>query len=112
MLLAEAYAACQMGVGSMPKWFWLIFTLLCSCCGVSGAQAADRAVPRVVHSARQCGCCGCLHVFYDYHRELRSTYGVGMDPRNYDQTEPYYRSGAVRAYPQYWSDQNGYEFHY
>jgi hypothetical protein len=35
---------------------------------------------------------------------LRSTYGSGFDPRNFDQTEPYYYFGRVRAYPQYWVD--------
>jgi hypothetical protein len=49
-----------------------------------------------------CGCCGCLGVTYDYHRELRSTYGTKFDPRNFDQTEPYYYFGRVRAYPRFW----------
>jgi hypothetical protein len=40
--------------------------------------------------------------FYDtYYPELRSTYGVGFDPRNYDTTEPRYYFGRMRAYPQY-----------
>jgi hypothetical protein len=51
-----------------------------------------------------CGCCGCLGVTFDYHRELRSTYGLKFDPRNFDQTEPYYYFGRVRAYPRYWID--------
>jgi hypothetical protein len=96
----------------MSKSCFVVLVLLAGCYGVGGAQAADRVIPRAVHSAHQCGCCGCLHVFYDYHRELRATYGAGMDPRNYDQTEPHYYFGRVRAYPQYWSDRNGYEFHY
>jgi hypothetical protein len=51
-----------------------------------------------------CGPCGCLYVSYAYHRELRSTYGLNFDPRNFDQTEPYYFLGQVRAYPRYWCD--------
>jgi hypothetical protein len=47
---------------------------------------------------------GCLHVSYVYHREMRSTYGLSFDPRNFDQTEPYYYFGPVRAYPRYWVD--------
>jgi len=46
--------------------------------------------------------CGCLHVSYVFHRELRSTYGLSFDPRNFDQTRPYYYFGALRAYPRYW----------
>jgi hypothetical protein len=70
---------------------------------LSPANAADLPVP--VHArqaARWCGSCGCLHVSYVHHRELRSTYGVGFDPRNYDQTEPHYYFGPMRAYPRYW----------
>jgi hypothetical protein len=52
----------------------------------------------------ECGPCGCVHVTYDYHRQLESTYGLGFDPRNFDQTEPYYYFGPVRAYPRYWCD--------
>lgn len=54
--------------------------------------------------AASCGPCGCLHVTYDYHPELRSTYGLSFDPRNYDQTQPHYYWGPVRAYPRYWCD--------
>jgi hypothetical protein len=96
----------------MSRTFLFVCGLLCSYSAVGGARAADRVPPRAIYGVRQCGCCGCLHVFYDYHRELRATYGTGMDPRNYDQTEPHYHFGSVRAYPQYWSDRNGYEFHY
>ena len=46
--------------------------------------------------------CGCLHMTYVYHREVRSTYGTGFDPRNFDQTEPYFYLGRTRAYPRYW----------
>lgn len=48
-----------------------------------------------------CGPCGCLGVAYVYHRELRSTYGLGFDPRNYDTTQPHYYFGRVRAWPRY-----------
>jgi hypothetical protein len=57
---------------------------------------------RYRHAAPCCGPCGCLHVSYVYHRELRSTYGTGFDPRNFDQTQPYYYFGRVQAYPRYW----------
>jgi len=51
-----------------------------------------------------CGPCGCLRVFYSYHPELRSTYGLSFDPRNYDTTEPHFYFGRMRAYPQYYVD--------
>ena len=61
--------------------------------------------PRVAHAHGRvlphCGPCGCLRVSYVYHRQLRSTYGLSYDPRNYDQTEPHYYLGPVRAYPRY-----------
>ena len=70
---------------------------------VSSATAADLAVPyQRSAAAHYCGCCGCLHASHVYHRELRSTYGLAYDPRNYDQTEPHYYFGPVRAYPRYW----------
>lgn len=56
------------------------------------------------HAARCCGPCGCLHVSYVYHKELRSTYGLSFDPRNFDQTEPYYYYGPMRAYPTFWCE--------
>jgi hypothetical protein len=69
------------------------------------ASAADLPVPGHRHSAALgCGACGCLHVSYNYHRVLQSTYGIGFDPRNFDQTEPYYYFGRVKAYPRYWCD--------
>jgi hypothetical protein len=70
------------------------------------AELSHPAVPHVHphHAAPFCGPCGCLRVSYVYHRELRTTYGLGFDPRNFDQTEPYYHPGAVRAYPRYWVD--------
>jgi hypothetical protein len=71
------------------------------------AAAAELLPPAVAHLRHHygvtcCGPCGCLHVGYVYHRELRSTYGLSFDPRNFDQTQPYYHSGPVRAYPRYW----------
>ncbi len=68
----------------------------------SSADAADLAVPAARSAAHHCGSCGCLHTSYVYHRELRTTFGVGFDPRNYDATEPHYYPGPVRAYPRYW----------
>ena len=73
------------------------------------AGAAELEAPPLVHvrhrqAAFWCGPCGCPRVSYDYHRELQSTYGLSFDPRNFDQTEPYYVFGPVRAYPRYWCD--------
>ena len=73
------------------------------------AVAAELLPPAVAHvhhhhAAAWYGPCGCLHVTYVFHRELRSTYGLGFDPRNFDQTEPYYYFGPLRAYPRYWVD--------
>jgi hypothetical protein len=73
----------------------------------SSATAAELTVPPPaprVHHAEECGPCGCVRVSYDYHRELRSTYGLAFDPRNFDQTQPYYYFGAVRPYPRFWCD--------
>jgi hypothetical protein len=33
---------------------------------------------------------------------VESTYGLDYDPRNFDQTEPYFYLGRMRAYPQFW----------
>jgi hypothetical protein len=98
----------------MPKLRTLVAGLIICVCNVGlPASAADRYVPPRVKAERAyCGCCGCLRVTYDYHRELRSTYGTHFDPRNYDQTEPHYYFGRVRAYPQYWNTLGGYEPHY
>jgi hypothetical protein len=46
--------------------------------------------------------CGCVHFSYDYHRELQYTYGPRVDPRSFDQTEPYFYYGAVKAYSRFW----------
>jgi hypothetical protein len=73
----------------------------------SPAAAADLNVPPRVAGAYarpHCGPCGCWRVTYVYHRTLESTYGLGFDPRNYDQTEPHYYLGRVRAYPRYYVD--------
>jgi len=71
------------------------------------AVAAELLPPAVAHVSHQpiaawYGPCGCLHVSYVFHRKLRYTYGLRFDPRNFDQTEPYYRFGPLRAYPRYW----------
>ena len=70
--------------------------------------AAELQLPPPAHvrQVAECGPCGCVNVTYDYHRELRSTYGVSFDPRNFDQTQPYYYFGPVRAYPRFWCDAN------
>jgi hypothetical protein len=73
----------------------------------NSAGAAELLSSPIRHHAAGafwCGPCGCLHVGYAYHRELRSTYGLAFDPRNFDQTQPYYFPGPVRAYPRYWCD--------
>jgi hypothetical protein len=64
--------------------------------------AADLGVMHARQVTRWCDPCGRLRVSYDYHREMRMTYGTGFDPRNFDTTEPYYYFGRVRAYPQFW----------
>jgi hypothetical protein len=61
-----------------------------------------QVAPRSPHAALACGPCGCLRVGYVYHRDLRTTYGTGFDPRNFDETQPYFYPGRVRAYPRYW----------
>ena len=68
-------------------------------------RAAELETPALsgahVRAAPDCGPCGCLQVEYVYHRELRSTYGLSFDPRNFDTTEPYYYFGPVRRYPRF-----------
>jgi hypothetical protein len=66
------------------------------------AAAADLPLPVKARAAHWCGPCGCLHVTWQYHRGLETTYGIGFDPRNYDLTEPHHYFGPVRAYPRYW----------
>jgi hypothetical protein len=73
------------------------------------SKAADQTIPGRVGGASHpyyCGPAGCLRVTYEYHRELRSTYGTRFDPRNFDQTEPYYYFGRLRPYPRYWVEPN------
>jgi hypothetical protein len=68
------------------------------------AKAADTVAPlpgyhhRVFHYKDSCGC---LHLTYHYHRELRFTYGAFSDPRSFDTQEPYFYYGPVKAYPEY-----------
>jgi len=52
--------------------------------------------------AQICDPCGCIHVSYVYHRELRATYGTGFDPRVFDQTQPRFYLGPVRGYPRFY----------
>ena len=47
--------------------------------------------------------CGCLTMTFEYHRVMKYTYGSDLDPRSFDQTDPYFYYGPVRAYPRYWS---------
>jgi len=47
--------------------------------------------------------CGCMVMTVEYHRELKYTYGSHMDPRSFDQTEPFYYYGAIKGYPRYWT---------
>ena len=54
-----------------------------------------------VRAPVHCGPCGCLVVTYVHHRAIGSTYGLGFDPRNYDQTEPHFYLTKVHAYPRY-----------
>jgi hypothetical protein len=64
----------------------------------SGTGRADFGAPIY------CERCGCMSVAYARHRELRSTYGLSFDPRNYDTTEPHFYLGRMRAYPRYFVD--------
>jgi hypothetical protein len=103
---------------SKRLWALAVGAALCSV-GLSDViKAADRDVPRRTRAGHYrtvepyCGCCGCVNVTFEYHRELRTTFGTHVDPRNYDQTEPHYYFGRVRAYPQYWAERGGYELHY
>ncbi len=72
-------------------------------------SATELPTPSHMHYAAfsrpvYCGPCGCLSISYTYHPELRSTYGLGFDPRNYDTTQPHYYFGGMRAFPQYYID--------
>jgi hypothetical protein len=70
------------------------------------ALAADLTVAKAAEASAEppCGPCGCLTVTYVRHRELRSTYGAGFDPRNFDTAEPHYFFGAMKEYPRYYVD--------
>lgn len=98
----------------MKRVVLLGFVFFFYCAAHDASIAADRAILGAgeVVAARQCGCCGCLRATYEFHPELRSTYGTQFDPRNYDQTVPHYYYGRIRAYPLYYSDRRGVEFHY
>lgn len=52
-----------------------------------------------VRAPAHCGPCGCLLVTYVHHRAFGSTYGLGFDPRNYDQ--PHFYLTRLHAYPRY-----------
>ena len=66
------------------------------------ASAADMVLPaRVAHQQIPCGRCGCLRVTWERHRVVEMTYGTNFDPRNFDQTEPYFYLGRMKAYPHY-----------
>jgi hypothetical protein len=70
----------------------------------STLKAADLNIPPRVGATNvppQCGPCGCPRVTYVYHRSLEATYGAGFDPRSYDETQPHYYFGPMRAYPRY-----------
>ena len=75
--------------------------MLALACPLSAAELAVPSAHAHFRGAANCGPCGCLSVVFDYHRELRSTYGLVFDPRNYDATEPHYYFGPIRAYPRY-----------
>jgi hypothetical protein len=93
----------------MPKLMTLALLVAGAMTGIAPSicLAAELLVPPNVpirhhHTAPAASPCGCLQVTYVYHREVRTTYGTGFDPRNFDQTEPYFYLGRTRAYPRYW----------
>ena len=95
---------------SKPTISAFVVGLVVTACVTPPISAAAAELPlltpilhvRHFHAASRCGPCGCLHVSYVHHRELRSTYGTGLDPRNFDETQPHYYYGRIRAYPRYW----------
>jgi hypothetical protein len=91
---------------SSPVRFALLIGILAAAgtmVGTGFARAADLQVAPTRYAATLwCGCCGCLQVSHMHHRELRTTYGTGFDPRNYDSQEPHYYFGPMRSYPRYW----------
>jgi hypothetical protein len=68
---------------------------------ISLGAAELQAPAQAVRAYPDCGRCGCLSVTYVHHRDMQSTYGLGFDPRNYDQTEPHFYFGRMHAYPRY-----------
>ena len=71
----------------------------------SSLGAAELLAPAQAAQAQpNCGPCGCMSVTYVHHRDMQSTYGLGFDPRNYDQTEPHFYFGRMHAYPRYFVD--------
>ena len=85
----------------------LLAAAMAAMAGLTSAFAAELLPSaglkvRYHHAAPTCGPCGCLHVSYVYHREILTTYGTGIDPRNYDETQPHFYQGRMRAYPRYW----------
>jgi hypothetical protein len=94
-------------VMSKPKLALLVGAMIMLGLPAVPASAADLQVPPVAKADREaaaCGPCGCLHVTWNRHRVLESTYGLAFDPRNFDQTEPYYYYGPVRSYPTFWCE--------
>jgi hypothetical protein len=90
----------------MAKAVLVLGGILGAVCLASAAPATAAELYLPSHAAhgrapQDCGPCGCLSVEYVYHRELRSTYGLSYDPRNFDTAEPYYFLGPIRRYPRY-----------
>jgi hypothetical protein len=92
----------------MSKPILLAWLMVVGSMAVMASAYATELLPPVsarvhpIHVAPACGPCGCLHVTYVYHRDIRTTYGAGFDPRNYDQTEPHFYLGPVRSHPRFW----------
>jgi len=76
--------------------------IVASPCSLGAAELLAPAQAARVYP--NCGPCGCLSVAYVHHRDMQSTYGLGFDPRNYDQTEPRFYFGRMHAYPRYFVD--------
>jgi hypothetical protein len=104
LVLAFAATATAITLACLPPLF--LSPLL-----LSPLRAAELvSSPRVDHARvpAYCDPCGCLHVGFVYHRELRSTYGLSFDPRSYDQTEPFYYFGRTHGYPRYFVQESGF----
>jgi hypothetical protein len=89
----------------MTKLRWILAAAMLA--GTIGSASAGepwlrRSVGAYPAEYGECGWCGCTAVSYVRHRELRSTYGLRFDPRNFDQTEPYHYYGRMRTYARYW----------